>query len=450
MRHRRITQLSLFHPRAVDHPLGDELERMSGWLDERPELLDWVAADLGGRPDGVGRQGLSCETVLRCAVLKHVRQETFRGLAFLLVDSRSAQRFARAEALRPPGKSALQATVGSVRAETWERINRLLLASARELGVESGERVRVDSTVTHSHILAPSDSRLLYDGVRVLTRLLGQARAGLGSGTVFFRDHRRAAKRRALEIGSQRGRERRAKTYRRLLKLVERTRGYASSALAKVESAGEGEACWQSWRRKVEECDELLGRVVGQTRRRVLAGEKVPAQEKVVSLFEPHADIIVKGGRGTQYGHKLNLATGRSGLVLDMVVEDGNPADSSRCLPMLERHVARWGAAPTHAAFDGGYASRGNLKAAKALGVRHAVFQKRKGLKDGEMSPSARVRRELRRFRAGVEAGISCLKRCFGLGLCRWRGLPAFKAYVQSAVFAHNLVRLARLLPGPG
>ena len=106
--------------------------------------------------------------------------------------------------------------------------------------------------------------------------------------------------------------------------------------------------------------------------------------------------------------------------------------------------------APTHAAFNGGYASRENLKQAKALGVTHAVFHKKRGMKAADMTPSAWLYRQLKRFRAGVEAGISYLKRCFGLGLCRWRGLPRFKAYVQSAVFAHNLMRLARLRPQPG
>ena len=201
---------------------------------------------------------------------------------------------------------------------------------------------------------------------------------------------------------------------------------------------------------KVRACRDLLERVVDQTRRRVFGGETVPAQEKVVSLFEPHTDIIVKGGRGTHYGHKVNFAIGRSGLALDAVVEDGNPADSARCLPMLARHVEHYGAAPTHAAFDGGYASRENLKQAKALGVTHAVFHKKRGMKVADMTPSAWLYRQLKRFRAGVEAGISYLKRCFRLGLCRWRGLPRFKAYVQSAVFAHNLMRLARLRPQPG
>ena len=142
-------------------------------------------------------------------------------------------------------------------------------------------------------------------------------------------------------------------------------------------------------------------------------------------------------------------ATGRSGLVLDTVVEKGNPADSARCLPMLERHIEHYGTAPTHAAFDGGTASRENLKQAKALGVTHAMFHKKRGMKETDMSPSPWVYRQLKRFRAGIEAGISYLKRCFGLGLCRWRGWPRFQAYVHSAVFAHNLMRLVRPPPRP-
>ena len=117
----------------------------------------------------------------------------------------------------------------------------------------------------------------------------------------------------------------------------------------------------------------LIERVVDQTRRQVFDGQKVPAAEKVVSLFEPHTDIIVKGGRATQYGHKINLSTGRSGLVLDVVVEAGNPADSTRCLPMLRRHVQAFGDPPQRAAFDGGYASKQNLTDAKELGVEHVV-----------------------------------------------------------------------------
>jgi hypothetical protein len=133
------------------------------------------------------------------------------------------------------------------------------------------------------------------------------------------------------------------------------------------------------WQAQVRHYRPLIEQIIAQTERRVLAGESVPAGEKLVSLFEPHADIIVKGSRDVDYGHKLNLTSGRSGLILDLVIEAGNPADSDRLLPMLERHIAFYGAAPRQAAADGGYASRANLSRAKAWGVRDMAFHKKSG-----------------------------------------------------------------------
>ena len=212
------------------------------------------------------------------------------------------------------------------------------------------------------------------------------------------------------------------------------TTGYAAAARARVCCVTEPWA--ESWCIEVGAYLELVARVVDQTKRRVFDGETVPASEKVVSLFEPHTDIIVKGGRAIEYGHKINLSTGRSGLVLDAVVEAGNPADSTRCLPMLRRHVELYGEPPQRAAFDGGYASRENLADAKKLGVEHVVFHKKCGLAQTDMTPSAWIYGQLKRFRAGAEAGISYLKRCFGLDRCTWSGWEQFRAYVHSAVFA--------------
>ena len=201
------------------------------------------------------------------------------------------------------------------------------------------------------------------------------------------------------------------------------------------------------WRAGVDYYLPLIARIIAQSERRVLKGEAVPASEKLVSLFEPHADIIVKGGRDVQYGHKLNLATGKSGLILDVVVEAGNPADAERFLPMLDRQIARCGAPPRQTAADGGYASRDNLKQAKARGVQDVAFHKKCGIAVADMVKSPWVYRRLRNFRAGIEAGISCFKRAYGGARCTWRGLDHFKAYIWSAVVAHNLVLFARLKP---
>jgi IS5 family transposase len=201
------------------------------------------------------------------------------------------------------------------------------------------------------------------------------------------------------------------------------------------------------WQSQVRHYRPLIERIIRQSERRVLAGEPVPASEKLVSLFEEHADIIVKGSRDTEYGHKLNLTTGRSGLILDLVIEAGNPADSDRLLPMLARHVGIWGQAPRQAAADGGFATRDNLATAKAWGVCDMVFHKKAGLRIEDMVRSKWVYRKLRNFRAGIEAGISCLKRAYGLARCTWRGLDHFNAYVWSSVVAYNLVLFTRLKP---
>jgi IS5 family transposase len=250
------------------------------------------------------------------------------------------------------------------------------------------------------------------------------------------------AKKRAQAIEYSRGKERKAKLYRELLAATHDTKEALERTLALAACAGPVAA---GWCREVRHYLPLIERVTTQTRRRVFDGEAVPAGEKLVSLFEPHADIIVKGGRAVQYGHKINLATGRSGLILDVVVESGNPADAERFLPMLERHIAHHGQPPRQTASDGGYASAANLAQAKALGVSDVAFHKKARLGIEAMVKSRWVYRKLRNFRAGIEANISCLKRAFGLARCTWRGLAHFTAYVWSSVVAYNLALCARL-----
>ena len=444
MRQERTVQASIFDLFA-DHEIGRELKAMSQWLDEHREIIGLVAEDL--RRHGVketGRQGLPAESVLRCALLKQHRQLSYEELAFHLEDSASFRAFARLPLSWTPKKSVLQKTTSAIRAETWEAINRILLVSARQAKVETGKVVRLDSTVTAALLHEPSDSSLLWDAVRVMVRLLSVADILIGDRLVW-RDHRRAAKKRARAIEYTRGRPNRVPHYRELIKLTRATLAYADQAAAQVSQApNPATAPWQA---EFHHYRPLIERIIRQTERRVLHGETVAASEKIVSLFEPHTDIIVKGSRGVEYGHKLNLTTGRSGLILDLVVEAGNPADSERFLPMLKRHIAFYGEAPRQAAADGGYASRLNLSQAKALGVHDMAFHKKAGLRIEDMVKSNWVYRKLRNFRAGIESGISCLKRAFGLARCVWRGLNHFKAYVWSSAVAYNLALFARLKP---
>jgi IS5 family transposase len=184
--------------------------------------------------------------------------------------------------------------------------------------------------------------------------------------------------------------------------------------------------------------------VLSQTERRVFRGESVPASEKIVSIFEPHTDIIIKDNRETEYGHKICLTTGASALVTDVVVEKGNPADCTLATKMIERHKEAFGTAPRQASFDGGFATRTNLDEIKALGVKDVAFHKRRGIEVEQMTSSQRVYKKLRAFRAGIEGSISFLKRVFGLERCTWRSFDSFRAYVHASVLACNLLVAAR------
>jgi IS5 family transposase len=448
MREKRTVQASIFEAYA-EHEIGRELKAMSDWLDQHLDLLEWVAADVKQRHvEEIGRKGLSIESVLRCAILKQYRQLSYEDLVFTLMDSVSCRTFARLPMEWSPKKPTLQSCISAITDVTWEQINQRLLRSAAKAKKEQGKMLRIDSTVTESPIHAPSDSSLLCDSVRILVRLLKRAAELAEGGTAIeYRNHQRLARKRARAIVYTRGQDKKAVLYRDLITATHNSLAYAEQANLKLLEVMvfDPMAC-MLWQSQFNHYKALILRVIDQAERRVFNGEQVPAAEKVVSIFEEHTDIIVKGSRDIQYGHKLNLSTGRSGMILDVVIEGGNPADSDRFLPMLERHIEHYGEAPRQLAADGGYASLENLRDAKALQVEDVAFHKKCGLKVEEMTKSPWVYRKLRNFRAGIEAGISCMKRAYGLGRCTWKGLKHFKAYVWSSVVAHNLALFGRLV----
>jgi IS5 family transposase len=360
-----------------------------------------------------------------------------------VADSASYRTFCRLSALAPPpSKSALAANLRALRPETLATLNDRLVTSAAARAVEPGRTVRIDSTVVPAAIHPPTDATLLVDGIRVLLRLLRRAEQ-LAGFTAYHR-HLKRAKRRLLEIqhSTPQATRRRRTAYRDLLTLARATADYATCAL--VHLGTPTTAALQRLHRQLAHYRSLLEHVIDQTERRVLRAEAVPAMEKIVSLFEPHANVIVKDRRATYYGHKIFLTGGASGLLLDCAITTGNPTDSTWAVPMLQRQQRLYGRPPRQASLDGGFASRANLAAAKALGVADVCFAKRRGLAVLAMVKSRWVYRKLRAFRAGIESGISLLKRAFGLDRCIWKGARSFVAYVRLGVLTANLLTLAR------
>lgn len=432
-----------------DHVQSRELAAISGLLDSEPEVVRLVHKALiaAGAKPGTGRDAPSAEQVLRCLVIKVTYGFSYRDLEFHVADSVSFRAFCRfglADAC--PSKSALQRNIKCLPASCLEAINQLLVKRALAQGVERGSKARVDCTVTETNIHEPSDSMLLWDCVRVLSRLAN--RAGEIFGTAF-EDHTRIAKRRAIAIHNSRTPEQRLELYKDLVKVTSGVRADALQvAAALVDSKAKmdlfDQLAAEGLCAEIDHYAELTKQVIWQTERRVMLGESLPPSQKIVSIFEPHTDIIKKDRREVCYGHKICLTTGASNLVLDVVVEDGNPADSTLAVRMAKRVSAVLGAPPKQMAFDGGFSSRQNVGEIKELGVRDVAFSKSPGIEVEEMVSSRRVYRMLRNFRAGIEAGISWLKRALGLTRCNWKGLEAFKSYVWSAVLTGNLLTMAR------
>lgn len=441
-------QLSLV-PGPVDHPHAEALELVALGLDRAVEKVgELVQADLtrGLKAPRRGRRGMSGRQVLAALVIKQMNGFSYEELGFHLADSDSYRRLAGyGVADRVPSPKTLQRNIKKLRPETLELINRSIIKRSQSLGVESGERTRSDCTVTESNIHPPTDSSLLDDCVRVLTRLLHRVNE---LTYVCFTDHTKRARRRAIGIQYAARKKQRRPLYADLIKVAERTARAARRAVDRLASYRPTElrdmTAAMGLRAELKHYLPLVDRVIDQATRRVLKGESVPAAEKLVSIFEPHTDIIRKDRRDTYYGHKLCLTNGPSGLFIDCVIEDGNPADSTLTVRTVERQREIFGRVPKEVAFDGGFASKDNLADIKEMGVEAVSFSKRRGLAIKEMVGSTRLHRILKNFRAGVEAWISFLKRSFGLRRCIWRGLSSFKTYVWGSVIAANLLTLAR------
>ncbi|XOB63885.1 ISNCY family transposase [Deferribacteres bacterium DY0037] len=408
-----ITVQQFFAPNNI----AKEFQRISDILDEYSHLYTEIASMMKIPMTNIGRKGMSVESAIRCAILKQYWRFSYGVLAFHLSDYETFHGFARLSPSFDPARSTLQSNISMLPAAAWEIINNAVIDTAAYLKLETGCQVRIDTTAVETNILHPSDSQLLYSGICAVVRNLDK------SGDPYS-DHTRASKKLLLQVRNSRGDKQRRNYYRKLIAYAKKTLGYALA----VSSANLNKLCLQ------------LSQVISQTHRRVILGESVPASEKIVSLHEEHTDIIRKGGRDTIYGHKITLATGKSGLVTTVDIYRGNPADSELLLSAINKLPT----IPVQIAADDGFASKSNLEKVKELGVRDVALHKRRGLKVEDMCRSSFIYKRLIKFRAGVEANISFLKRVFGLDRCTWKGWEGFQSYVMASVVTYNLTLLSR------
>lgn len=442
MRETRNAQASVFDFYS-GHDKGKQLKVLSDVLDQHPGILTLIEQDFSKHNvANTGARGLSLESIFRCLILKLILGVSYRKLEFALSDSPTYRSFARLRDAQSPSSSALQATLRRVSPKTLQNIHQLLMSRWVGQGDLSLDRLRIDSTVVDSNIAPPSDSQLLDDGVRVLSRLMSYSKTRTGV-KIRFVDQRKRSKSLAFRIFHAKKAEKDV-LYPHLLTCVVITLRQTKKAIDKVRLGVIDAFEAELWVREVEHYQALLLKVIDQTQRRVFNEEEVPASEKLVSLFEPHTDIIVKGTREVRYGHKVNLATQAYGFITYLNIEDGNPADKILYMPVLEachNDFQQW---PVAVVADGGYASQDNVTRARASGVKRAVFNKRVGLSYHQMGVKKKTFDVLKSFRAGIEGNISELKRAFGMDRANWKGHEGFKAYVWSAVLSYNLIRMVR------
>jgi transposase, IS5 family len=419
------------------------------------ELFQAVKADLAQRsPQSTrtGRPSTPVEVVLRLLVVKHLYGWSYEQTEQFVNDSVVLRQFCRLYLAPVPDDTTLLRWANLVQPATVHRLLDRVSELARARKVTRGRKLRLDSTVVETDIHHPSDSTLLADGVRVLSRVVRRAKAAVEPGAVagraLWRDRTRAAKRLARRIGAtmvhqQEAREAERRTlYRRLLAVARASYRQAARVrefLTPERGARLGAA--------LDRFLPLVQRVIDQATRRVLHGERVPASAKVLSLFEPHTAVLRRGKarQPTEFGAKIVLDEVEGGLVTRYTVCAGNADDALSLPDGLEHHQRCFGRAPDLLTGDRHFYSGANCRLASAAGVRRVVLPKRGQPGRGDATDEReRWFRRGHRFRAGIEGRISVLKRRFGLRRCRYHGVAGMERWVGWGILAHNLRSISR------
>jgi len=323
--------------------------------------------------------------------------------------------------------------------------------------MEDGNALRVDSTVVETNIHWPTDATLLWDAVRVLTRLIGRLRELAGKDVPRFPNHRRSARRRMQKLQRMTAAQRESQqlsTYRRLLTITQEVLGNARLSVdATARSGGKNRTLVlliEALRKEISGVCLLADQIIDQARRRVLYGEQVPTGHKIYSIFEPHTDLIKRGktNKPIEFGHKVFLAESAHGLITQYRVLDGNPSDENHVSTSLDDHKNMFGSAPEIYATDRGFHSSSNEKVCRDAGVTSPSIPQRGGQKTPERATAEKTPafNQAQRFRAGIEGTISVLLRGRGMRCCLGRGKQRFELLIGAVVLTNNLMRIARML----
>ena len=420
-------------------------------LDKHPEILDMAHRDLAKLDKAISRRGrkaeFTSENLFRAILVMQREGLDYREASVRIAESETLQNFCRLRGKRTIDFTLLNKAYGVIQPETWEMMNHVLALRAAAEETISLEHIRTDTTVTECSIHWPTDSSLLWDTYRVIAREMSRARR-LDPMSCPWRFHAKKIKKLHLFV------TRYAKSSSK--KRLRQVRHAMKTLIARVEESLEKAGDFVSWARR-SACLELMDvaavpgnylpamrQVAGVARRRAFDGEKVPNSDKVFSIFEPHAELIMRGRRGRpiEFGHKVLLTQSKEKFITDFVVLEETRGDDDLLPLVLERHEQRFGRSPESVAADKGFCPDVDTCEELQDQVDYLGMPRRtRDFGDSMMSV-------WQQWRAGIEGTISCLKRAFRLARCCFRGFNNFASAVGSAVFCHNLRILAKTSGG--
>ena len=457
-----VHQASLFYAafaREASLIKDDLLDPIDLLLDDAALLRLVAAAQAARAPkaETMGRKVIAGNRLLRCYALKHIKNWSFRELERELRANLVYRRFTRFDDAKIPDFTTLSRNFGALGPEVTQQIHERVVAMSCQADVAKGRKLRTDTTVTESNIHYPTDSTLLQDGVRVLTRAIKRIAEECLPGKLEVVDHACAVQRRVLEIHraaksfTEASRARFNGSYRKLV-------GLAGSVLRQAKQVQEDlqtgalPVAGRITKLLLGQADlhhfaPLVEKVIAQTKARILDGDtRFPG--KIVSIFEEHTEVIRKGkaAKPNEFGRLVRIDEVENGIVSGYEVLTGNPADVEAWIPGIDNHEKLFGRAPHMATGDRGYFSAKNEREAKARGIKNVVLPARGILgRTRAALQKTRAFRRARKWRGGIEPRIANLKHRFGMARAHYKGARGFMRFVGWSVISQNLVAIARV-----
>jgi len=435
--------MKLFEPLTLKFEDGNwasdpELALIDTILEKNPKLLKKFEDEITqGLSDSVfGRQDTpSVEQIVRAAIYKEMKNLTYRELEYAQEDSRICEHFVKINPMAPYSFQTWQKYISRISEKKLEQFMVELNLVAINEGIEDLEKFRQDPTVVETNIHYPTNNSLVWDCIKESERLLKHLKKEVEN--MSYEEFRGKAKKIYFEINVIKNEEERVKLFIKQLKILEKCIIQVSDIIKKKEEYAITKKA-KKYIRKLEALISVMWTVYMMAERKELLKENVPIEEKIFSIYEQHTDIIVKGKREVEFGHKINLGTGKSNLILTCDILKGNPNDKDIYPRTIDKFIKDYGRAPGSSVADGGFASKANLEYSKKAGIINTVFNKIRGSMENIVK-NKWVETRLKKWRSGIEAVISNLKRGFEIDRCTWKGLAHYGQKIFWSIIGYNI-----------